>query len=82
MTLTITDLFCGAGGSSSGAASTLAALTRPPVTVRPANAAIGSTVRMSEYLTCGGVAAGACAQSRAATPATCGAAMEVPLNPK
>ena len=67
------------GGSRSGAISTLYALTRPSVAILPTNAGSGSTVRMREYLTWAGVAAGSRARSSAATPATCGEAIDVPL---
>ena len=58
----------------------LAAFSRPPVTDLPARAAIGSTVPKSSALRPAPVAAGSAALTSAATPETCGVAIDVPSN--
>ena len=58
----------------------LLTLRRPPVTVIPFIEALGSTERMSSALSPYAVAVGKWALSRAAAPATCGVAIDVPLN--
>ena len=65
--------------AASSAVSADAALSRPPVSARPLNAALTSTEDSSAALSCATVAPGSSAASSAATPLTCGAAIEVPL---
>ena len=56
-----------------------AALTRPPVVARPARAGIGTAESRIAARISAIVAWGFAAASNPATPATCGAAIEVPL---
>src|SRR5438876_6630069 len=73
----------GGGGGGGGAApqppSALQALRRPPVATFPESEATGSVWPRIAALTCAGVNPGLAALTRAATPATCGVAIEVPL---
>ena len=70
----------GTGGAvvSVTRASAPAALRRPPVTARPVRPAMGSTPASMSALICATVSDGSRAASSAATPAACGAAIDVP----
>jgi hypothetical protein len=80
----------GAGGGGGGGAgawhaagrlpSARRALSLPPVIVFPANDPSASTLELRIVFSCAAVHDGDCARSRAATPATCGVAIEVPAN--
>src|ERR1051325_3849613 len=63
----------------SGAPRAFAALRRPPVMVRPARLGIGSTLLRIASLSWAVVRLGEWARTSAATPDTCGVAMDVPL---
>src|SRR5687767_2307874 len=67
------------GGVTSSATSIdRSTLSRPPVETRLANAAFLSTPLRSAFLSFATVRLGAAARIRAAAPATCGDAMDVP----
>ena len=68
----------GSTGAVTAGPSARAALIRPPVTVRPARLGSGSTVPRILALTSTAERLGSAARSSAATPATTGAAYEVP----
>ena len=65
--------------AASSAVSADAAFRRPPVSASPLNAALTSTEDSSAAFNCATVAPGSSEASSAATPLTCGAAIEVPL---
>src|SRR4051795_6709364 len=65
--------------SPSVSRSAAAAFTRPPLATSPARAGRGRALERIACLSCAAVADGTRAASSAATPATCGAAIEVPL---
>lgn len=69
------------GGLLVGVAATKAlfTLSTPPVRVMPFNAGVVRTVERRPSLTCSYVQVGLYDQRRAAAPATCGEAIEVPL---
>jgi len=73
----------GGGGGALGAGSRASiaptASTTPPVTVTPAIPGTGFAPFLSASTTCDGDAPGASARTSAATPAACGAAIDVPL---
>jgi hypothetical protein len=62
-----------------GAPTTLAAFNRPPVMVFPLRLGIGSVLFRIVLFTAAVESAGDMPSSSAATPDTCGAAMDVPL---
>jgi len=66
------------GGVSSGSAMGKKAFRRAPVTDMPAKAGMGSAMSIRTCLTWTAGSPGATARSRAAAPATCGVAIEVP----
>ena len=59
--------------------TTSAALSRPPLAVLPTSEATGSTLSMSLLFSWATESDGSTASARAATPATCGVAILVPL---
>src|SRR6478672_5488677 len=74
----------GGGGGGGGPApphppTALQALRRPPVATCPLSPAIGSTPPRIALTSCATVSLGCAALTSAATPATCGVAIEVPL---
>ena len=70
----------GAAGGWPAAAISLARLSRPPDTVLPASAGTASVVLISFCFTSATVASGRTTRSNgAAAPATCGVAIDVPL---
>ncbi len=66
-------------GKPTTEATAAAAFTRPPVTVMPANDASGSTVVNRAVFICAIVRPGERLNISAATPATCGEAIDVPV---
>src|ERR1700682_6007651 len=62
-----------------GAPTALAAFSRPPVIVFPARLEIVSVLSRIALFTCAVVILGVFASTSAATPETCGVAMDVPL---
>ena len=66
------------GGISSGSAIGKKTFNRPPVTVIPASAGIGSAKFNSSCFSWVTGMSGDTARMRAAAPETCGVAMEVP----
>ena len=68
------------GPLAATALTTLKALSRPPLATRPVNDALWSTLSSSRLLSSATVSVGSTASARAATPATWGVAMLVPLS--
>ena len=68
----------GGSGGSPPCASAEYAFNRPPVSVMPSSDGSPSTPSMMLALTSSGPKSGLCAWTNAATPETCGAAIEVP----
>ena len=69
----------GAGAGAWIAATARLAFKRPPVTDRPPSAGLTSTALSSAWRSAEVEAAGSAPSSSATAPATCGAAIEVPL---
>ena len=70
----------GLGGEQPELRRVPSALSRPPLTVLPASDGSGSAPAISACFTCATVAFGRAIQASAATPATCGALIDVPLS--
>ncbi len=68
------------GATSSGSAMGKNALRRPPLTVMPCMLGTGSAKFIRIWRTSAALVFGATARNSAAAPATCGVAIEVPLN--
>ena len=68
----------GSGGMSSGSAMAKKAFSRPPLTVIPSMEGMSSAEVMMMFFICDTGTPGETARTSAATPATCGVAIEVP----